>query len=134
MNKFEAHGNATVELDGRTIVITPDGPGNEEEIVRVLELIRVLLPLIPPGPWGVLLIAKADMLVIPDAEAIITSAIPVLRAQGHLATALAILNDNVRMVLNAQFSRIYASAGAQLAVFDSIDAAKNWLEGRLLSA
>lgn len=132
MTRFPAHGDTQITVEGQLLHIVPEGHGNAEEITRIFAALAEVLPQIPNKNWGALIIARADTLLTPEAEAMLTAGLPDLVAQGHVATAVAILNPDIRVVMAVQFRRLYSAAGARVEIFTDELTARTWIRQLLL--
>ena len=127
MARFDPHGNTMITVTGSIVRVQPDGPGNAEEIERVLHLIAGVLPSMPAGRWAALLVADAETLITPEAETMLSASLPELAKSGHVAMAIAALNSSTRYVIESQFGRMYGRAGLRFAVFGNEEEAQAWL-------
>ncbi len=134
MARFEPHGAAKVSVRGRVLWVHPEGPGNLEEIDRLIGVIEAALSTLSPGRWAALLVAEAVTLLTPEAESALIAALPKLIESGHVALAVAMLNPSIRTLTQAQFGRVYATQNLPFAVFDTTEAAEAWLTAQLQRA
>lgn len=131
MPPFEAHGNPRLQIEDAILRVLPDGPGNLEGVQQLLADMARQLDAAGVRSWAVLLLAETETLLTPEAEQALQAAMPQLLARGHRATAVALLTEHGRSLIDAQFRRIHQHAGLPFASFDSVMAAEAWLREQL---
>ena len=131
MPTFDAHGGAVMEVRGSILLFRPQGPGNFEEIERLLPQIGEVAPTLKGSVWAALIDVEENHLLTPDAEARLQREAPQLERSGQVATAIVSKAGATGPILEAQFRRIYEGTGNQIARFEREADAIDWLN-RLL--
>lgn len=134
MTSFIPHGDTRMEVQGRILIFRPGGPGNRQEIDRLLVKIVDATPSLHGSAWGALISAGEDHLLTPEAEARLQTATPKLVMSGQVATAVVAPDHATRSILQAQFQRMYEGSGTEIGSFASEDEAVAWLNGLIRSA
>ena len=127
MPEFAPHGDAVMEVRGRILVFMPRGPGNREEIERLLLKVDEVAPTAKGSVWGILIDADDNHLLTPDAEARLREEMPQLIRRGQIATAIVVRAGATGSILEAQFRRIYRDADCQIERFQREADAVEWL-------
>jgi hypothetical protein len=127
MPPFEAHGGAVMEVRGRILVFRPQGPGNFEEIERLLPQISEVAPTLRGSVWAALIAVSENHLLTPDAEARLQGEAMRLARSGQVATAIVAQDGATGPILESQFRRIYEGTGNQIARFEREVDAVDWL-------
>ena len=131
MNRFEAHGNAVLDVKGRVLCIRPQSPGNREEVQRLLDDIAAAVPVLEGRAWAALLSGETTHLLTPDAEQLLTRHAPQLVASGQRAMAIAVADDGPGFVIRGQWERVYAGTRCAVGVFRGEGEAREWVDQML---
>jgi len=122
------HGSMSFSVEDNILVINGRGPWNlnaiEQGVVDTNEQIKTLYH----KPWGVLMIALGDSILVPEAAIRLTKIIESDRRKGRLATALVIRECGIPKFVEQHLGQIYLSAGDEFKYFDEITDAKQWLQ------
>ncbi|NQZ33779.1 MAG: hypothetical protein HRU06_21125 [Oceanospirillaceae bacterium] len=120
-------------VEGNILVIEGQGPWNldaiDQSVIETKEKIEKLYW----KPWGVLVIAHGDSILIPEAVKKLIQIIESDRTKGRLATALIIRNCEIPNLVETHLGKIYMTAGDEFAFFDEEKDARQWLQQQLNS-
>lgn len=132
---FKPHGATRVHAEGRILCFEPQAAANAEEVQRIVASLEAPLAALNGAPWGALVVlARDDALMTPDAEAQLAAWAPLLQDRGLIALALCGRPADELWIAEAQFRRAFGSTSTALHVAGSVDLAKAWLHERLGSA
>lgn len=130
--QFQPHGNTSVAAEGRLVVFRPESGGDAEEIARILDEIRRVLPALAGAAWGALVVLGSDnLLLTPDAEASLRDAAPRLMASGLRALCLCGRPPAELWIVRAQFERVFDGQPLQFTVLAHEAEARGWLAAQL---
>jgi len=131
MSRFDAHGDTSVSTIGRTLVFRPHGAANREEIERLLSVIDGLVPEFGGSSWASLIIAAADHVMTPDAEAALAQSATHLDRMRQAAAALVASDAATGRILGDQLRRAYAGTSCAVGLFATEGEATRWIAIRL---
>ena len=132
MAAFKPHGETTVEVRGRAVVLRPHGNLNEEEVERLLREISALRKGFGGGPWGIMVVVWPLALLTVLAEQASSKAFPDLVAAGLGALAFVIPELGDRPLIEAQLRRVVAQSPCPVNVFPTEGEAEAWLASALV--
>jgi len=134
MTAFKPHGETTVEVRGRAVVLRPHSDLNEEEVERLLHEIATLKERLGRGPWGIIVVVGTPVLLTSFAEKLSKGAFPGLVAAGLGALAFVIPAHLGRSLIEAQVLRVVAQSPCPLKILAAEAEAEAWVatlvEGR----
>lgn len=123
---FAPHGDTRLDIVGQVLLVRPQGPGNEEEVKRVLGRVNEMLGCFGGIAWAAIIFEQGDYLLTPSAEQMLVAAVPALLASGLRAVAL-VFGGEGGNILYGQFSRIFDQTPCRVSLFTSEQSARDWL-------
>ena len=127
---FIAHGEFHLEKKEQVIFIESRGPFNQEAVeLYTLQMNDIMESF--SDNWGQIVTLHQDSLFTPQAEYSMKQALYVRKEKGLTASAVIILDEKARFVIQHQISRVYDEVGIEYIYINSADEAKCWLNKKL---
>lgn len=126
---FVAHGGLLrARREGQVLRVEGSGATNLEGAQKYIETLTPLIGELQGSRWGVLGVTDSEALLTPEAEQLMTAAAARLSKAGRVAVAIVLPPTSPDSIMRAQWSRVYADAGCELAFFTDESQARLWLE------
>ena len=127
---FQPHGGTALEVRGRLLVYRSQAHMNREEVRRLERETEEQVRRLGGRRWGVLRIMEKPVLLTPDAEEAARKAVAHMATRGLSAQAVVFLNQEDRVLIEAQTARLIDGV-IPLRFFDDPADAEAWLESVL---
>jgi hypothetical protein len=131
---FEPHGEYTLEIDGSIIKLDASGAVNKETIETYVREVGSLVETFAGAPFAMYSVYDPDVILTPEAEALLARSIEERAGKGLCASALNLVNSDHRLIISAQIGGLYKKAGVLWCTVDNYETAKPWLEARIAEA
>ncbi|WP_226893258.1 hypothetical protein [Nisaea sediminum] len=113
------------------------GPFNVELLKNSTEQTRAeRIRLTGSGPWGAIAMIDGSVLFTPDALDMVRRNMSDPVRNGNLVASAFVLSDDTvgKSLAEAMFKPVYALAGAEFRVFDTLEPAREWVEHLIAEA
>ena len=131
MSRFSAHGSFRVHSEGPLVIVHAEGPFNLEFTESFAPVAAEFIERMRGAPWGVLVVARGDFLLTPEAEAAMHQAEVDYEDGGRRVTAFVIADGEWNAIPRGQWARVYRDNARQPRFFASENQARDWLLGEL---
>ena len=124
---FQEHGEFSLEIDGKVLIIEGTGPFNKEIVAQYKAETEACIANLEHSSWYQLLTLHEMCLFTPDAEKALMDTIIDRHARGMVACAVNIRKDSCTNMVMEQISRCYMKVGVEHQYFTDKADAKAWL-------
>ncbi|MEO9903549.1 hypothetical protein [Nisaea sp.] len=131
------HGYREIWTEGRIFFSRNSGPFNLELFQKAGEESRAeRIRLTKSGPWGSIAIVNDNVMFTPDALDLLRRNLADQERNANLVAAAFVVPPETegRLFCEGIFSPIYAGAGAEFRLFETLEPAKTWVTGMIESA
>jgi hypothetical protein len=131
--RFPAHGNLELSVEGQLLIIKGTGPGNLEIVEEYQRQVYGLRQQIMHAPWASLVLLSGTPLVPPEAKELFVQTIKQAKAMHLCATAVVFVDIEFAKMVQHFWQDIYHEADVNYGFFDTEEEAREWLQARLNS-
>lgn len=131
---FPAHGEMSVSIDGRILVIEGEGPGNTEVAIQYQKNVQPFREQLSSHPWASLVKLRGVPLLPPEATTLMTCSIKRATKMNLIATAVILIDVEFAETVRQFWQAVYEETGLAYEFFDYEWQARDWLEAKLAEA
>lgn len=121
------HGDVSISIDDRLMIIDGVGPGNTEAVLKYQQLAKQYRPQLSDKHWASLVRLKGEPFLIPEAKAMMAETIQFAMSQKLAATAVVFQDIKHEQTVQFFWESIYVKTGIPHAFFKQEDDARAWL-------
>lgn len=128
--KFAPHGQFSISVEGRILIVEGTGPGNREVIEKYQ---KDVLPLkqqlsLTGKPWGNVVVLHGQSLLVKEAEMMVSDITVKSIAMGLAYIAIVLDDVECINIVKNLWHQIYSRSGISFEFFTDYDKAMDWLQ------
>lgn len=128
---FPAHGQLSLSIENRLLIIEGEGPGNTEVAIQYQKNIQPYREKLADAPWVSLVKLSGMPLLPPEATGLMTSSIKNAMTMNLVATAIVLVDVEFAEMVKQFWSAVYEETGLAYGFFDTESQARQWLNHKL---
>jgi len=134
MANFKQHGSFEAHLVGKIIVFKGTGPWNLESMNAAADEFIALTKPLYGAPWGMVGDFYGQPVHVPEAANRLVEIVKQEKQVGRVATGLVVTHSDAPLMGQKHLSEIYGKAAEPHDFFDSVDAAIDWVNTKIIAA
>ena len=125
--KVVEHGNYTIEVKDKVLIVDAHGPFTKEIMEQYKEDIKKVTHYFTESPWGSLVTYYGNGVFTPEAEEALVKITNYRVNRGMIANATVFIDSANADLQQMQLSRVYQNCNVVFHVFSDINHANQWL-------
>lgn len=134
MASFIEHGSIDAHIKDNVLYLEGCGPWNLEAVQEAFDKFSPLIETLRGSPWGAISMLHGDSIFVPDAANFLVKTIRNERKNGHVATAILVVESNSPEFAKRHLSELHTKADDTFRFFDCKEEAAWWLLQNITSA